>query len=131
MQVAITEFFEDFNAALVDAVRHIGGNKQVGALLWPELPPDQSAGRLRDCLNPHRREKLSPEQVLLICTKAREVGCHSAMAFFCFSAGYEPPRPVVPEDQEAELMRTFTDAVDRLELIQKQLNRVQVLRRAA
>jgi hypothetical protein len=50
------------------------------------------------------------------------------MGFVAFDAGYEPPRPVVPEDQENELQRAFVDAVGTLENIQKQLQRVQGLR---
>jgi hypothetical protein len=131
MQAQFAEFFEDVNDALREAVRQLGGHKKVGPLLWPELPLDSASNRLRDCLNPDRREKLSPEQALLILCKAREVGYHGAMAFVAFTAGYEPPRPVVPEDQEAELQRTFIDAVERLESIQKQLQRVGQIRRAA
>lgn len=129
MQASFGEFFEDFNDALREAVRQMGGHKKVGPTLWPELLSEQAANRLRDCLNPERRDKLSPEQALFILAQARAAGFHGAMAFVAFSAGYEPPRPVEPDDQEAELQRTFVDAVNRLQGIQQQLARVQQLRR--
>jgi hypothetical protein len=131
VQAAFGEFFEDITDALREAVRQVGGHKKVGPLLWPELPLEQASNRLRDCLNPERREKLSPEQVVLILRLAREAGFHGVMGFLAFSTGYEPPRPVVPEDQEAALQRTFIEAVERLEGIQKQLQRVQQMRRVA
>lgn len=131
MQAAFGEFFEGINDALREAVRQCGGHKKLGPILWPELLAEQAGNRLRDCLNPDRRDKLSPEQVVLILRKAREAGFHGAMAYVAFDTGYEPPRPVVPEDQEAELQRTFIDAVERLESIQKQLQRVQQMRRVA
>lgn len=131
MQAAFSEFYEDINDALRDVVRQLGGNKKVGPKLWPELLEEQAGNRLRDCLNPDRREKLSPEQVLLLMRLAREAGVHAAMSYLAFSAGYEPPRPVDPGDQEAELQRTFIDAVERLEGIKTQLQRVQQMRRVA
>jgi hypothetical protein len=47
------------------------------------------------------------------------------MQYLAREAGYADPQPIDPEDQEAELQRTFIDAVSRLEGIQKQLQRVQ------
>ncbi len=43
MQCSFGEFFEDINDALREAVRALGGVKQVGALLWPEVAPDSCA----------------------------------------------------------------------------------------
>lgn len=128
MQVAIGEFFEDVNEALRDAIKALGGNKKVGPVLWPELAMEAAANRLRDCLNPERREKLSPEQFMLILRLARQSGHHSVMQYLAFDAGYEAPRPVLVEDQEAQLQRSFVDAVDKLTKIQEQLNRVQMRR---
>lgn len=131
MQTPFAEFFEDINDALREAVRQVDGHKKVGAVLRPELPPDGAGNWLRDCLNEARREKLSPEQVVLILRMARDIGFHGAMGFMSFSTGYEPPQPVSVADQEAELQQHFIDAVEKLEGIQKQLQRVQTLRRAA
>lgn len=127
-QDTMGEFFEDFTEALREAVRALGGNKKVGPQLWPELPLEQASNRLRDCLNPERREKLSPDQVLLLLRLARTAGFHGAMAFIAYEAGYERPRTVEPEDREAELQRKFIDAVDNLAKIQAQLGRASKLR---
>lgn len=131
MQAAFGEFFEDINDALREAVRKLGGHKKVGPQMRPELPLEQAANWLRDCLNPDRREKLSPEQVQFLLRLARAAGFDGAMGFVAFDAGYEPPRPVLPKDQEAELQHKFIDAVERLEAIQRQLQRVQQIRKLA
>lgn len=129
MQTTIPETFEDVNDALREAVRAVGGNKKVGPLLWPELPLEQAAGRIRDALNPDKRDKLSPEQVVLILRLAGEVGYHGAIGFVTFSAGYEAPRHLAPQDQTSELQRQFIEAVEGLQAIQKQLAMVQGRRR--
>lgn len=128
MQAPIPEFFEDINAALREAVRQLGGNKQVGPRLRPELPINQAEGWLRDCLNPERREKLSPEQVVLIMLWAGQSGYHGVMHFVASSCSYEPPRPVTPEDQEAELQRQFIAAVEAQQQLVAQMQRIQAIR---
>jgi hypothetical protein len=126
-QAPTGEFFEDANEALREAVRALGGNKKVGALLRPELPLEQATNWLRDCLNPDRREKLSPEQAFLLLRLAREAGYHAAMTFIAGQIGYEA-RPVDVTERVAELQRSFVEAVSRLEQIQAQLKNVQMRR---
>ena len=57
-------FSEDIHDALRDVVRALGGVKDAGARLRPELPADAAGHWLKDCLNPERRHRLDPEQVL-------------------------------------------------------------------
>lgn len=123
-QQAFPEFYESPNDALTDAVKVLGGFKPVGARLWPEEPPERAGNKLRDALNPERREKLSIEQALLILRWCRDAGHHDAMAFLSFHLGYEPPRPQDDDDATAMLQREFVGAVQRLEEIQAQLSRV-------
>ena len=131
MQTPFAEFFDDVNDAIREAVRQLGGFKKVGPLLWPELAMEQAGNRLRDCMNADRREKLSLDQFMLILRLARQAGFHGVMGYVAYSTGYEAPRPVEPESQEAELQRAFVDAVQCLDGIQKQLQRVQQMRRVA
>lgn len=130
MQLEIGECFESVNDALSSAVTALGGFKKVGPALRPELPIDQAAGWLRDCLNAGRREKLAPEQVLLVLRMARAAGYHAAMNFVAFDTGYKAS-PVDPKSQEEELQQRFVEAVEGLTAIQAQLQRVQRLRSAA
>jgi hypothetical protein len=111
-------------------VTALGGYKKVGPILRPELPIDQAAGWLRDCLNPARREKLAPEQFMLILRKAREAGYHAGMHFVAFDTGYKAT-PVDPQTQESELQERFIAAVEHLQGIQSTMQRIQRVRMAA
>ena len=130
MQLEIGECFDTINDALTSTVNNLGGFKKVGPALRPELPIDQAAGWLLDCLNPARREKLAPEQVLLILRMARQAGFHAAMNFLAFDTGYKAA-PVDPDTQEQELQQRFVDAVEGLTAIQAQLQRIQRVRAVA
>ncbi len=130
MQVEIGECFDSVNDALQSAVTALGGFKKVGPALRPELPIDQAAGWLRDCLNAARREKLAPEQMMLVLRMARAAGYHAAMNFVAFDTGYKAS-PVDPQSQEAELQARFVDAVEGLSAIQAQLQRIQRVRAVA
>jgi hypothetical protein len=94
------------------------------------LPIDQAAGWLRDCLNTGRREKLSPEQFLLVLREARKAGYHPLMNYLSFDTGYKAT-PIDPQTQEDELKARFCDAVEGLSAIQAQLQRIQRLKAAA
>ncbi len=130
MQLEIGECFEDLNGALRSAITALGGNKAVGKVLWPELIMETASQRLRDCVNPDRKEKLSPEQFVLILRMAREKGFHAAMEFIAFETGYKAT-PVDPQSQEAELQAKFVSAVEHLASIQLQLQKNQRIRMAA
>lgn len=130
MQLEIGECFETLNDALQAAVKALGGYKKVGEMLRPELLADQSGNWLRDCLNTSKRDKLGPEQALLILRKAREAGYHAAMDFVAFDTGYKAV-PVDPVTQEAELQERFIAAVEHLQGIQSQMQRVQRVRSVA
>lgn len=122
-----TLFSEDFNDALKDVVRALGGTKAVGVRLRPEMAADAAGAWLKDCLNPTRRERLDPEQVLWILREGRKAGCHSAMNFIADEAGYVRPAPLEPQDEAAQLQRAFIDSVQQQKLIASRLERLGVL----
>lgn len=100
--------------ALREAINACGGNKKVGAVLYPDLPIDHAASRLRDCLNTDRREHLTPEQMVLIARLARAAGNHVVMNFLADDLGYLKPAPVEPEGQLSALQREFVEATKNL-----------------
>lgn len=124
MQTEIAECFESLGDALKRAVDVLGGPKQVGPQLRPELKTEQAAGWLRDCLNPDRRERMTPEQFLLVLRLARKAGYHAVMDYVGIDCGYKAT-PVDPQSQEAELQGQFIAAVQQLAVLQKQMARVQ------
>lgn len=90
-EVVSSLFHESFGDALRECIAHCGGFKVVGATLWPEKGADIAGRHLADCLNDAKREKLSPEQVLLILRLARERGCHAGITFIARELGLLGP----------------------------------------
>lgn len=126
MQCSFGEFFDGVYDAMKEAVRALGGPKKVGLMFWPELEkdPEKAANRLRDCMNPERREKLSIEQFMMLLRKACEVGCHSLMAFVASDTGYKTPDPQDPEEELAEAQAEFVEAVKALEGMAKRVEKL-------
>ena len=114
-----------FHESLADALRECiavcGGTKSVAGLLWPEKDPDIAGRLLADCLNDAKREKLSPEQVLLVLRLARAKGCHAGMAFIARELGYADPVPIEPEDERAMLQRRFIESTAELGRLARQI----------
>jgi hypothetical protein len=118
-------FSEDIYDALGDVVRALGGTKAVGKLLRGDAMPADEAGRwVKDCLNPNRRERFDPDQVLFLLKKGKGIGCHSAMHFLCDEAGYARPAPLDPKDELAQLQRQFIDAVHGVQAMGERLERL-------
>lgn len=117
-------FHESLSEALSDCINACGGKKMIGAKLWPEKDPDTAGKLLADCLNEAKREKLSPEQVLLILRLARAKGCHIGMHYIARELGYADPQPIEPEDERAQLQREFIDASRKM---QKIADRIEAL----
>jgi hypothetical protein len=130
MQLEIGECFESINDALQSVVNGLGGYKKIGPMLRPELPIDQAAGWLRDCLNPSRREKLAPEQVMLILREARKADYHAAINFIAFDTGYRFT-PIDPKTQLDELQERFCTSVEALTSMAAQMERIQRVRGVA
>lgn len=126
MQCSFGEFFDDVYDAMKEAVRALGGPKKVALMFWPELEkePEKAASRLRDHLNPERREKLSIEQFLMLVRKANEAGCHSLMAYVAADTGYKTPDPQDPEEELAEAQAEFVEAVKTLEGMAKRIEKL-------
>lgn len=104
-------FYEDIHAALAEVVRATGGMKVVGSAMRPELPADSAAAWLKDCLNPARREKLDPPQVLWLLKRGHANGVHDAAIYINQEVGYEPPRAITAEAQ-------FLSVLDEMKVLQ-------------
>lgn len=105
---------ESITDAIREAVQAIGGNKALGALMFPDLPVDQAAGRVRDCLNPDRREHFTPEQLVMIARLAKAAGNSSIMEYLALDLGYLKPVAVEPEDEIARLQIKFIETAKEM-----------------
>lgn len=122
---------ESINDALGFIVQALGGAKKVGAVMRPELPVDQAATWVRDCLNPSRRERFCPDQVIWLLKAARKENVHSAFYFIAQECGYTDPLPVEPEDERAKLQREFIQAQKAMTQLAARMERAGMLRSAA
>ena len=125
MQLEIGEFFESVNDALRATVLALGGYKKVGAMLRPELPLAQAEAWVRHCLDGQRREKFSPEQVLLLLRRAREAGFLSAMDFVAADTGYR----ATPVDAQAQINSLEEQIANGLESLNARMASLERLRR--
>lgn len=124
-------FITDIYDALGDLVRAAGGPKAVGQMLKPEMPSDEAAGWVKNCLNRNRREKFEAEHFLWLLKRGREVGCHDPIAFICHEAGYTAPQPVEPESELAKLLREYVETGKRLVTLQPKIEELRAKLRAA
>ncbi len=116
-------FYEDVNEALREVVQALGGAKKVGPLFWPEKSLEQAQQLLLACLNVERKERLTPEQVLLLLRWGRAADCHAGMQFLAQQAGYDV-KPVNPLDEQARLQRDFVAAVNTAKHLADHLERL-------
>lgn len=115
--------YEDCADALRDAVRVLGGTKNVGHRLRPDMAPDHAGAWLKDCLNPERREKLDLTQIFHILRWAREENHHAPMLYIASEIGYDA-RPIEPKNELADAQRAFMDSVAQQKLIIDRIERL-------
>lgn len=120
-------FVESLNDALRDAVRACGGAKVVAAKLWPEKTPDAASRLLADCLNEHRAERLSPDQLMLVARMARDRGCHVVMQYLCSELSYAAPIPVEPETELASLLREYLAGKKRESQLEQKVEKLRAV----
>ncbi len=100
------ERIEDAIAAVADRI----GRKRLAKELWPDKS-DRDAHNLFDaCLNPERKERFSPSQLMFLAKRGRGAGYHAILCFMCRELGYADPQPIEPEDERAKLQREYVDA---------------------
>lgn len=115
---------EDAAAAVVDAC---GGRKSFATELWPHKPQRDAHNLLDACLNPERREKLSPEHLVYIGKRGRDVGCHALSNYLARAMGYADPVPVEPEDELAKQQREFVAATQALMKMAERIEATQAM----
>lgn len=123
MQSAL--FHERFEDALDEVIRICGGRKRVACEMWPDKPARDAHNLMDACLNPERRERFSPAQVLYIARRGSEAGCHAAMTFMARECGYEI-KPITRAEEVDRLTsvveqssKTLATALATLERLQR------------
>jgi hypothetical protein len=124
-------FCESIEEAIAEVAQACGGRKAFAAAMWPSLPVRDAHNRFDACLNPERREKFSPSDLVYIIRRGHECGRHSVMTFLARDTGYADPVPLEPEDERAKLQREFIQAQRGLEHLARRMERAGLLRSAA
>ena len=122
MQSAL--FHERIEDALDEVIRCCGGRKPFACQMWPDKPAREAHNLIDACLNPERRERLSPTQVLYVAQRGREVGCHAVMDYFARECGYEV-KPVTPADEVDRLTSVVEASTRTLSLALATLERLK------
>lgn len=117
-------FHEDLRAALGYVISALGGNKRVGSSMWPSMSPDKAGRKVADCLSDSHAQRFTEEDIMWILRAGRQAGVHSAMAFLTTECGYEPPRPLEPEDERAKLQRDYIAATQLMREIANRMDRL-------
>lgn len=87
-----------------------GGAKKVACWLWPGMRVPTAHGRLLASLDHRRRERLSPEEFMMLLRLGRDLADHTGMELFASMCGYSKPYSVSTEDERADVQRRYIKA---------------------
>lgn len=109
--------------AIAQSVDAAGGTSVVGPHLWPDKDRKSAERLMRACLDPARRERVNPEQMLEVFKLARAKGCTVGIDCLLSEIGCERAHFLTPEQDLADLQRAYIDTVktqselaDRIEI---------------
>lgn len=109
-------FFEpQLTDVLADMVTALGGAKKVGCKLRPDMEPDAAQRWLNSCLDPKRREKFDPDDLLRLLKAGRHINCHVLKHFLDDAAGYHRSDPKSVAEEKDDCLREIRANQERLE----------------
>lgn len=113
MQPAL--FYERIEQALDAVVTACGGRKTFACEMWPDKLARDAHNLMDACLNPDRREKFAPHQLLYILQRGHEAGAHAAMQYIAVETGYrvEAISPEAERDRLADAILEGARTLDR------------------
>ena len=114
-----------FHDVITDAmhtdIAACGGAEKAAEWMLPHLGPKAGGDMVRAFVNPDRRERMTPEQLLLLKRKAAEVGSYATVTFEAQELGYQP-QWLDPQDEADELRRAVRDL---LKVVNQRLERIE------
>lgn len=116
-------FYERIEDALDAIINACGGRKKFACEMWPDKPARDAHNLIDACLNIERRERFSPQQVLFILRRGREVGFNAAAESLFRDIGYHL-EPIEPEDEKAALQRAYIESVNVQRRIVERMERL-------
>ena len=116
---------ESISDALREVIQAIGGPKTVGERMFPDMPVDHAASRIRDCLNADRRDRFTPDQVSMSLRLGRPGGWQARTGFSARERRDPDPGPGRPEDEVARLQSDFIEASKALVTMAGKIDQMQ------
>lgn len=120
-------FYESVEQAIDAVVNACGGRKKFACEMWPDKPQRDAHNLLDACLNPERREKFSPAQMLYIMKRGKDAGCHAVARYMGLETGYEFT-PITPEAERDRLADAILEASRTLQRALKSAEGIPVRR---
>ena len=111
--------------ALEEAVFALRGWQPAAHEIWPTVDPISGGRRLRDALDPRRRDKLSNAETERLIALAATRGCLTPLAYLSEVCGCRAPEPITPEAEEGEAVQAFRDATAAYETATRLFERAQ------
>lgn len=124
MQIQDALFHERFEDALDEVIRCCGGRKAVAAEMWPDKSARDAHNLMDACLNPDRRERFTPGQVVYIAKLGAGKGCHAVMQFLARECGYEV-KPITRAEEVDRLTSVVEQSTKALAAALATLERIQ------
>ncbi len=118
-------FYDDAADALGQTITNSERTfKECAQFLFPHLKPESAYARLKNCLNPERKdENLSFEQIIALCDFCKS---YDALNFMCDELNHERPKERNPADELVELQRDFVKTGKRMEQIAGRIEQLMV-----
>lgn len=123
-------FYDRIEQAMDAVIIAYGGRKKFACELWPDKPQRDAHNLLDACLNPERREKFSPSQIVFLLGRGRHVGCHALARFIGAATGYEVT-PIAPEEERDRLADSIHEASQTLNRLIQAAERIPSVRKVA
>lgn len=116
-------FYESAEQAIDNAIQSSGkGSKAIAAALWPSLKQDTAYARLRNSLNPEKPEKLSFDEIILICqiTSRLDPIFYMADELSCTRPEFRAPadEAAILANQMQQILQVQKTLMDRFERLQ-------------
>lgn len=108
---------EAIRAAIIQSGKQM---KEVATKLWPAIKMESALARLQNSLNPERAEKLTIDEVILICKLCNRI---DPIIYITRAVGYEPI-PINPDDERTKLMRELKETQRRAQSIMEELEQL-------
>jgi hypothetical protein len=122
-----TQIYDRLEDALDETIRACGGRKAVSAEMWKDKSARDAHNLIDACLNPDRRERFTPGQVVYLTRLGAANNCHAIMQYLALECGYDV-KPISRADKVDQWTSVIEQSTKALAAATAALERLQELR---